>query len=213
VDIYLVLRGLIYRPCFWSSPEDRILPFLYRIPFIEPSDRVNHYTGISNKGKDCQSGKAYPASGGNQPPFKGTKQIEMKLLLPLLFFSLASAAQQPPVTIKDVQTVPYVDPRPPHMKGYINIMILSTGDTLKVGGTITLGKGSLPNGDFNYIATPSNSPQAKLKRTTTLKEMKIIELNRKGKEKYGYRYYVKLEGGYLVQVENAIATGEIVLTH
>lgn len=135
-----------------------------------------------------------------------------KFLLPVLILTLSSVhAQTSRVTIAEVKTVPWIDPRPPHMKGIINIMILSNSDTLHVGSMLPLGKGTLPNGDFDYIATRSNTPQAKLKRTTTLKEMKIIELNRKGDDKYGYRYYIKAEGGYLVQLENAIATGEIIL--
>lgn len=137
-----------------------------------------------------------------------------KLLLPVLILTLSSVhAQTSKVTIAEVKTIPWIDPRPPHMKGIINIMILSNNDTLHVGSVLVLGKGTLPNGDFDYIATRSNTPQAKLKRTTTLKELKIIELNRKGDEKYGYRYYIKVDGGYLVQLENAIATGEIVLSH
>lgn len=137
-----------------------------------------------------------------------------KLLLPVLILTLSSVhAQTSKVTIADVKTVPWVDPRPPHMKGYINIMILSNNDTLHVGSMLTLGKGTLPNGDYDYIATPSNTPAAKLKRSTTLKELKILELNRKGDAKYGYKYFVKVDGGYRVQLENAIATGEIILSH
>lgn len=135
-----------------------------------------------------------------------------KLLLPVLILTLSSAyAQTSAVTITELKTIPFIDPRPPHMHGHTNVILLSNGDTLRLGQMLTLGKGTLPNGDFNYIATPSNSPAAKLKRTTTLKELKIIELNRKGSEKYGYRYYIKTEGGYLVQLESAISTGEIVL--
>jgi hypothetical protein len=89
-------------------------------------------------------------------------------------------------------------------------VILSNGDTLYKGSKIKLGRGTLPNGDFNYIATPSNTMEAKLKRTTTLTEMKLKEINIKGNEKYGYKYYFKTDGGFLIQLENAAATGEIV---
>lgn len=134
-----------------------------------------------------------------------------KILLPVFIVAFSSLRAQEKIIISKLETVPWVDPRPPHMKGKINIIILSNGDTLHFHDYLKLGKGSLPNGDYNYIATPSNTNMAKLKRTTTLKEMQIIELNRKGSEKYGYRYYIKVEGGFLVQLEDAVATREIVL--
>lgn len=133
-----------------------------------------------------------------------------KILLPIFILAYATVNAQTVITISDMKTIPWVDPRPPHMKGKINVILLSNGDTLQIGQILKLGKGSLPNGDFNYIATPSNTSMAKLKRATTLKEIKIIELNRKGSEKYGYRYYIKVEGGFLVQFEDALATGEII---
>src|SRR5664279_3638953 len=83
-----------------------------------------------------------------------------------------------------------------------NFMVLSNGDSLFEGSKLKLGKGTLPNGDFNYIATPSNTMQAKLKRTTTLTELRIIKLKRKGEEKYGYKYFIVTEDNYLVQLED-----------
>ena len=79
------------------------------------------------------------------------------------------------------------------------------------GLNLKLGEGTLPNGGFNYIATPSNSMEAKLKRDTKLKEIEVRELKKKGNQKYGYRYVIIAEGHYLIQLENAIASGEILL--
>lgn len=144
--------------------------------------------------------------------FYDTKPADMKrILLPVFILALSSLHAQSKVTIVKYEKLPYIDPRPPHMKGFVNILVLSNADTLFTGNSLTLGKGTLPNGDFDFIATPSNTPAAKLKRTTSLKEVRVIEINRRGNEKYGYKYYVKVEGGYLIQLENAIATGEIVL--
>lgn len=89
--------------------------------------------------------------------------------------------------------------------------MLSNGSVVKENDKIKLGKGTLPNGDFNYIATPSNTMEAKPKRDTRIKEIRINEIKRKGKEKYGYKYIVICEGNYILQLEDAIATGEIVL--
>jgi hypothetical protein len=91
-----------------------------------------------------------------------------------------------------------------------DFIVLSNNDSLFVGSLLKLGKGTLPNGDYEYIATSSNTPAAKLKRTTTLTELKIVKLKRKGDEKYGYKYFIITEGSYLVQLESAVATGEII---
>lgn len=135
-----------------------------------------------------------------------------KLFLPVFILTCTSIyAQSERITIKEMVTVPYIDPRPPHMHSRTNVVILSNGDTLHPGTFLKLGKGTLPNGDYDFIATPSNTMEAKLKRTTTLKELKLTDLYRKGKEKYGYKYIIKTEGNYSIQLEDAIATGEIIL--
>ena len=89
------------------------------------------------------------------------------------------------------------------------VFIMSNGDTLREGGYLILGRGSLPNGDFNYIATPSNSMESKLKRTTTLSKIKVVELTRKGDREHGYKNIIVAAGNYRVQLEDALATGEI----
>jgi hypothetical protein len=90
-------------------------------------------------------------------------------------------------------------------------VILSNGDTVVHNKPLKLGKGSLPNGDFNYIATPSNTMEAKLKRTTSLKEIWLMNIIKKGDKKYGFKYVFKAEGNYLIQLEDAVTAGEIVL--
>lgn len=87
---------------------------------------------------------------------------------------------------------------------------MSNGDTLQPGTYLKLGKGTLPNGDFNYIATASNSMQAKLHRSTTLQYLEVKKLKQKGDEVFGFKYFIITEGSYLVQFEDAVATGEIV---
>jgi hypothetical protein len=89
-------------------------------------------------------------------------------------------------------------------------VILSDGTLIQVNTKLKLGKGMLPNGDFNYIATPSNTMEAKLKGNTPVKEMKIIEIKKSGNKKYGYKYIFLAEDKYIVQLEDAIATGEVI---
>lgn len=93
-------------------------------------------------------------------------------------------------------------------------VLLSNGTMIYEGQKLPLGKGSLPNGDFNYIATESNTMEAKLKGTTTLTSIQLLYINKKGNRKYGYIYIFTAEGprnGYLIQLEDAINEGEIVL--
>lgn len=59
-------------------------------------------------------------------------------------------------------------------------LLLSNDTIIYEGEKLTLGKGTLPNGDFNYIATPSNTMEAKLKAHNSMKEIQIIEIKKKG---------------------------------
>lgn len=131
----------------------------------------------------------------------------MKLLILLLlpFFSFSQIK-----IVKDTSVVVKVRDWP-HAKEKHIALVLSNGQIITQVNDLKLGKGSLPNGDFNFIATPSNSMQAKLKAGTMLKEIKIDEIKVKGNKKFGYSYIIICEGNYLVQLEDAVAAGEIIL--
>lgn len=133
------------------------------------------------------------------------KQILLfALLIPFL------AAAQAPIKIVGDTSVNH-----PNFKGEKNRVfgvILSNGFILTGGMDVRLIKGSLPNGDYNYIATPSNTMEAKLRASTTLKEMPIFVVRRKGNKKFGYKYiFATGIGNYNVQLEDALAAGEIEL--
>jgi hypothetical protein len=89
-------------------------------------------------------------------------------------------------------------------------LVLSDGRIIAPGMSLKLGKGTLINGDFNYIATPSNTMEAKLKRSTTLKSLKIEKIKKKGNAKVGFTYTIICEYDYHVQLEDAFASGELV---
>jgi hypothetical protein len=129
----------------------------------------------------------------------------------VLFFAPLFSFSQEKITIVKFdhdKVATYLDPD--HEKRQ-DFLVLSNNDSLFEGSLLKLGKGTLPNGDYEYIATASNTPASKLKRTTTLTELKIIKLKRRGEEKFGYKYFIITEGGYLVQLESAVATGEIII--
>ena len=130
----------------------------------------------------------------------------MKQLVFLLFplFSFAQdSVKKVPVTIEKYEWVNHID-------SYR--ATLSNGDIIEKGTKLKLGTGTMPNGDFTYISAVTVT-EAHLKRTTQLKEIKVVDLERKGNKKYGYKYIFEAQGGFIIQLENAIATGEIVLNH
>ena len=133
----------------------------------------------------------------------------MKKILPLLFFPCLSFGQAFTI-IKDT-----VIQLPKAFKHEANIetlgVVLSNGAIVYKGMSVRLVKGSLPNGDYNYIATPSNSMEAKLKARTPKKELLIEKVLRKGNKQYGYKYIFIAEGNYLIQLEDALSAGEIEL--
>lgn len=95
-------------------------------------------------------------------------------------------------------------------------VLLSNGAIIYEGQKLPLGKGTLPNGDFNYIATASNTMESKLKRTTSLTSIQLLYILKRGNKKYGYVYIFQAEGprdGYLIQLEDAVNAGEIVLSN
>ena len=99
----------------------------------------------------------------------------------------------------------------PHAKEKHVALILSDGTIITQADNLKLGKGSLPNGDYNFIATPSNTMEAKLKGTTKLKQIELYDIRVRGDKKYGYKYIVMAEHNYLIQLEDAISSGEIIL--
>ena len=132
----------------------------------------------------------------------------MKKIIPLLLIPCFSFCQNNVHILKDTAIWTPSLTRP-NIHWWAFGVVLSNGQVVAKGGKIRLLKGSLPNGDYNYIATPSNSMESKLHARTKLKEMTIEEILRTGKKRYGYRYVFKSEGNYLIQLEDAISAGEI----
>lgn len=102
-------------------------------------------------------------------------------------------------------------------------MVTSTGMIITEGMDIKTGRGTLNNGDYKYIHTSSRSWTVIAAGTNS-----IVPLNRKfnglkvrvktikkiGNKKRGYKYLLFVGAGditnYEVEIEDALATGEVV---
>lgn len=135
----------------------------------------------------------------------------MKILLVLLLLVSSVSFSQKTITVVRDTTVKTPERNSPRDKFYKLALVLSNGRIVADTSKFLIGKGSLPNGDFNFIATASNTMEAKLKKNTPLKVIEVIKIKKKGKEKYGYTYTIYCEGGYHVQLEDAVLAGEIIL--
>lgn len=106
----------------------------------------------------------------------------------------------------------------------------TSGMVVGVGQKIKLGLGTMPDGDFKFVRINSSSifhnteisnynsgynanSANSMNRRNSGKEFTIARLERRGDEDHGYNYYVVVRGvpKYEVDIENAIASGELVV--
>lgn len=140
-----------------------------------------------------------------------SQKIYMKIILfVFLVTPFISFSQEKIAIVKDT-VLSFPTKTWPHSPVLQRNIMLSNGVLLHIGSGIKLGKGTLPNGDYNYIATPSNTMEAKLKASTKLKSIRIEKIIKKGNERYGIKYIFICEGNYIVQLEDGIASGEIIM--
>jgi hypothetical protein len=98
----------------------------------------------------------------------------------------------------------------PHATTKRRALVLSDGHLIETFESLKLGIGSLPDGDFNYITKPSNNVDPQLKFNTTRDELVVAEIKKKGSKKSGYKYEIVCEGNYVIQIDEALAKGEII---
>ncbi|MET3979010.1 hypothetical protein ABIB62_001579 [Mucilaginibacter sp. UYP25] len=114
----------------------------------------------------------------------------------------------------------------PMIKG--DTLYTTSGFKIIKGQDLKIGTGTMPDGDFKFIRINqaslfsyysttgyqglANQANA-LSRGKSGSLMKVAKLQKRGSEKKGFMYYVLLSGftRYEVDVENAIAAGEIVV--
>jgi hypothetical protein len=114
----------------------------------------------------------------------------------------------------------------PIIKG--DTLYTTMGFKIVKGQSLKIGTGTMPDGDFKFIRLNSGSlfsysswdisqglanQENALSRGKSGSLMKVVKLQKRGSEKKGFIYYVLLSGftRYEVDVENAIAVGEIVV--
>ncbi|MEI8142869.1 MAG: hypothetical protein WCG90_08390 [Chitinophagia bacterium] len=137
-------------------------------------------------------------------------------LLFFLFWAANASAQDIVTVVKDT-----VDQKK-------DGLILSNGVIIWEGSQIKCGRGTLPNGDFKYIHTsptswvsmasmspsPNNSAYTPIGRQYSGLNLDVKKIDKMGSKKRGYKYYLKVGGGNIVnyqcELEDAIAVGEII---
>ena len=143
----------------------------------------------------------------------------MKVLLTvvlLMFFSAGISQSLEKVTIVKDTTVRVPSREYPHYADEKSLaVILSNGIILSDTSKITLGKGSLPNGDFQYIARfttiSSQVYEVRLKGSTKSIMMEVQKITKRVEGNNVSQYDILCIGGYQIQLTNALLSGEIIL--
>jgi hypothetical protein len=93
-------------------------------------------------------------------------------------------------------------------------VILSNGELICDTSKIKIGKGSLANGDFKYIARfttiSSQVYEGRLKASTKSKMMEVQSITKRIYSKDVFQYDVFCIGGYHIQLADALSSGEII---
>jgi hypothetical protein len=143
----------------------------------------------------------------------------MKILLTVVLltaFGIASSQSISTVTIIKDTTVRVPSRDWPHYADEKSLaIILSNGILLCDTSKIRIGKGSLPNGDFKYIARfttiSSQVYEGRLKSSTKSKMMEVQSITKRVYSKDVFQYDVFCIGGYHIQLADALSSGEIIL--
>ena len=134
----------------------------------------------------------------------------------LMAFCIGMSQTLNTVTIVKDTTVRVTSRVYPHYADEKSIaVILSNGVMLSDTSKITIGKGSLPNGDFKYIARfttiSSQVYEGRLKGSTKSKMMEVQTITKRVYNKNLTQYDIQCIGGYHIQLADALSSGEIIL--
>jgi len=132
----------------------------------------------------------------------------MKFLLVFLLLP-AIASSQSTITIeRDTMTMVHALAWP-HATTLKRALILSNGNLIETYATLKLGYGSLPDGSYNFIIKPSDDMDPNLKFNTLIKELPVLQIKKNGNKRSGFKYDAICQGNYLVHLDEALASGEI----
>jgi hypothetical protein len=142
----------------------------------------------------------------------------MKILLTVVLlaaYSIASSQSLYDVTILKDTTVRVPSRDWPHYADDKSLaIILSNGVLICDTSKVRIGKGSLPNGDFKYIARfttlSSQVYEGRLKASTKSKMMEVQSITKRVYSKDVFQYDVFCIGGYHIQLADALSSGEII---
>jgi hypothetical protein len=136
-----------------------------------------------------------------------TKTVRMVTVI--LLFPVIALTQSDQTIIRD--TITTVPARTwPHAATQKRALILFDGKIIETYSHLKLGMGSLPDGSFQFIVKPSVDIDRNLRYNTPLKELYILEIRKKGSKKSGYKYELLCDGNYIVQLDEALASYEVI---
>lgn len=132
----------------------------------------------------------------------------------LMVYGIGRSQTPKTVTVKKDTTVRVPSREWPHYADQKSLAIIfSNGVILTDTSKIGIGKGSLPNGDFKYIARyttiSSQVYEVRLRGTTTSKMMEVQSVTKKVSGNVT-QYAIICVGGYQIQLEDALSSGEII---
>jgi hypothetical protein len=136
-----------------------------------------------------------------------TKALGMGAVI--LLFPTIAFTQSTLIIVRD--TITTVHARTwPRANTQKRALILSDGKIIETYSHLKLGMGSLPDGSFQFIIKPSDDIDRNLRYNTPLKELYILEIRKKGSKKSGYKYELLCDDKYIVQIDEALASYEVI---
>jgi hypothetical protein len=133
----------------------------------------------------------------------------MRILLVLILSPIMAFSQTKITIVRDTMTTvhAWTWPHAPTLK---RALILSDGKFIETYSNLKLGIGSLPDGSFNYILKPSDHINPNLMFNTSLKELAILKIKKMGNKRSGYRYDLRCDANYVVHLNDALSSYEVI---
>lgn len=100
----------------------------------------------------------------------------------------------------------------PRVNQYTGTLYMNQHDSYRKGDTVTLGSGTLPSGDFQFIT--KSLAKIPLSSSFNGQKARITSIRYQGNSKSGKKYTIVLTGagvdGFEIDIENALASAEVI---